>query len=145
MHEFGKTPFQGFVQAVPEERSSRLLARFRVREAALSPFVLKMRTFCGITSTSTRCFRTKTTCGLTDTPSFDAGASYSASGKEIAFNSDRSGSFEIWKMKQNGTQEEQVTGAAARRARHGLTAVPVTVTASHSDRFRRCALSCAPA
>src|SRR6266487_3586087 len=51
---------------------------------------------------------------LTDAPSFDAGASYSPSGKEIAFNSDRSGNFEIWKMKENGTQEEQITHLGGR-------------------------------
>src|SRR6266542_952018 len=51
---------------------------------------------------------------LTDDPSFDAAASYSPSGKEIAFDSDRSGNFEIWKMKQNGTEQEQVTHTGGR-------------------------------
>src|SRR6266487_1584189 len=51
---------------------------------------------------------------LTDDPSFDAAASYAPSGKEIAFNSNRSGSFEIWKMKENGTQQEQVTHLGGR-------------------------------
>src|SRR6266496_3164653 len=36
---FGKTPFQGFVQAVPEKRSSRLLARFRL-SLHLGPLVV---------------------------------------------------------------------------------------------------------
>jgi TolB protein len=51
---------------------------------------------------------------LTDALSFDAAASYSPSGKEIIFNSDRTGNFEIWKMKQNGTQEEQITHLGGR-------------------------------
>src|SRR6266581_1264850 len=46
---------------------------------------------------------------LTTDSSFDACASYSPDGKEIAFCSTRSGVSEIWKMKQNGTQQEQVT------------------------------------
>jgi Tol biopolymer transport system component len=46
---------------------------------------------------------------LTSDPGFDACAAYSPSGKEIAFCSNRSGTFEIWAMKQNGTQEHQVT------------------------------------
>src|SRR6266567_808120 len=46
---------------------------------------------------------------LTTDASFDACASYSPDGKEIAFCSTRSGASEIWKMKQNGTQQEQVT------------------------------------
>src|SRR5260370_40989246 len=46
---------------------------------------------------------------LTTDASFDACASYSPAGKEIAFCSTRSGVSEIWKMKQNGTQQEQVT------------------------------------
>ncbi len=45
---FEKTPFQGFVQAVPEERSSRSSLGFRLREAALSPFVLGDAHICGI-------------------------------------------------------------------------------------------------
>src|SRR5260370_15404673 len=46
---------------------------------------------------------------LTTDSSFDACASYSPDGKDIAFCSTRSGVSEIWKMKQNGTQQEQVT------------------------------------
>jgi TolB protein len=46
---------------------------------------------------------------LTTAPSFDACASYSPDGKEIAFCSTRSGVSEIWKMKKNGTQQVQVT------------------------------------
>src|SRR5260370_3030653 len=46
---------------------------------------------------------------LTTDASFDACASYSPAGKEIAFCSTRSGVSEIWKMKQNGTQQEQGT------------------------------------
>src|SRR5947209_14623677 len=40
---------------------------------------------------------------LTTAPSFDACAAYSPSGKEIAFCSNRSGTYEVWAMKQNGT------------------------------------------
>src|SRR5713101_8505611 len=46
---------------------------------------------------------------LTTDSSFDACTSYSSDGKDIAFCSTRSGVSEIWKMKQNGTQQEQVT------------------------------------
>lgn len=46
---------------------------------------------------------------LTDDPAADICPAYSADGKEIAFCSDRTGAFEIWKMKQNGTQQVQVT------------------------------------
>src|SRR6266853_6785016 len=46
---------------------------------------------------------------LTTDASFDACPSYSPDGKEIAFCSSRSGATEIWKMKQGGTKQEQVT------------------------------------
>jgi len=46
---------------------------------------------------------------LTTDASFDACPSYSPDGKEIAFCSSRSGATEIWKMKQDGTKQEQVT------------------------------------
>lgn len=46
---------------------------------------------------------------LTEAPGFDACPAYSASGKEITFCSNRSGTFEIWLMKQNGQHERQVT------------------------------------
>lgn len=46
---------------------------------------------------------------LTDAPGRDICPAYSADGKQIAFCSDRSGSFEIWAMKANGKQQRQVT------------------------------------
>ena len=46
---------------------------------------------------------------LTNNPAFDACAAYSPDGKSIAFCSDRTGAFEIWMMKQNGTKQRQVT------------------------------------
>ncbi len=51
---------------------------------------------------------------LTDASGFDICAAYSADGNDIAFCSNRTGSFEIWTMKANGTGERQVTvGAGA--------------------------------
>ena len=49
---------------------------------------------------------------LTDSVGQNICPAYSADGKEIAFCSNRTGSFEIWKMKQNGTQQMQVTHLA---------------------------------
>jgi Tol biopolymer transport system component len=46
---------------------------------------------------------------LTTDAGFDACPAYSADGRQIAFCTNRSGSFEIWKMKQNGTDQTQVT------------------------------------
>jgi Tol biopolymer transport system component len=51
---------------------------------------------------------------LTDDPSFDACVAYSPDGKEIAFCSNRNGNFEIWAMKQNGTDEHQMTHTGGR-------------------------------
>lgn len=54
---------------------------------------------------------------LTDTPDFEACAAYSPDGKEIAFCAGAQaagGISEIRKMKQNGTQQEQVTDLGAR-------------------------------
>jgi TolB protein len=46
---------------------------------------------------------------LTSDPGFDACASYSADGKQIAFCSNRSGTFEIWAMDKNGGNQHAVT------------------------------------
>lgn len=51
---------------------------------------------------------------LTNDPAADICPAYSADGKEIAFCSDRTGAFEIWKMKQNGNQQVQVTHLGTR-------------------------------
>jgi Tol biopolymer transport system component len=55
---------------------------------------------------------------LTDDPGFDACAAYSADGRRIAYCSgqgDPAGHFDIWTMKQNGTDKQRVTnlGGAA--------------------------------
>jgi TolB protein len=46
---------------------------------------------------------------LTNDPSFDACASYSADGQHIAFCSDRTGALEIWAMDKNGGGQHAVT------------------------------------
>ncbi|HEY7969353.1 MAG TPA: hypothetical protein VID95_05105, partial [Candidatus Limnocylindrales bacterium] len=46
---------------------------------------------------------------LTTDPGFDACASYSADGKQIAFCSNRTGAFEIWAMDKNGGNQHAVT------------------------------------
>jgi Tol biopolymer transport system component len=54
---------------------------------------------------------------LSDTPDFEACTAYSPDGKEIAFCAGAQaagGVSEIWRMKQNGTQQEQVTRLGAR-------------------------------
>src|SRR6266567_2276561 len=53
---------------------------------------------------------------LTDTPDFEACPAYSADGKQIAYCAGvnaAGGVSEIWKMKQNGTQQQQVTRLGA--------------------------------
>jgi Tol biopolymer transport system component len=44
---------------------------------------------------------------------YDAAAQYSPDGKKIAFNSDRSGSFEIWVCDSNGANAVQITSFGA--------------------------------
>ena len=46
---------------------------------------------------------------LTKTPGLDDGPEYSADGKHIYFNSTRTGMMQIWRMKPDGTEQEQVT------------------------------------
>ena len=42
-------------------------------------------------------------------PGFDICAAYCADGNDITYCSDRTGFFEIWAMKANGSQQHQVT------------------------------------
>ena len=51
---------------------------------------------------------------LTTGPAFDACPAFSSDGKQIAWCSDASGSFEIWAMKTNGTNQHQVTNMGGR-------------------------------
>lgn len=46
---------------------------------------------------------------LTDSPGLDDGPEYSPCGKYIYFNSVRSGTMQIWRMKADGSEQEQVT------------------------------------
>ena len=46
---------------------------------------------------------------LTDSPGKDDGPEYSPDGQYIYFNSDRTGSMQIWRMKADGTAQEQLT------------------------------------
>ena len=46
---------------------------------------------------------------LTDSPQLDDGSEYSRNGDYIYFNSARTGSMEIWRMKPDGSQQEQLT------------------------------------
>ena len=46
---------------------------------------------------------------LTDTPGLDDGSEYSPDGKYIYFNSTRTGTMKLWRMKPDGSQPEQLT------------------------------------
>lgn len=46
---------------------------------------------------------------LTDTPGLDDGSEYTPDGKYIYFNSNRTGTMQIWRMKPDGSEQEQVT------------------------------------
>ena len=46
---------------------------------------------------------------LTNTPTLDDGAEYSPDGKWIYFNSTRTGTMKLWRMKPDGSNPEQVT------------------------------------
>jgi TolB protein len=46
---------------------------------------------------------------LTDSPGLDDGPEYTPDGKYIYFNSVRSGTMQIWRMKPDGSAQEQVT------------------------------------
>lgn len=47
---------------------------------------------------------------LTTSPGLDDGPEYSPDGKYIYFNSERSGSMQIWRMKPDGSEPAPVTG-----------------------------------
>lgn len=46
---------------------------------------------------------------LTDATGLDDGSEYSPDGKYIYFNSTRTGNMQLWRMKPNGKEQEQLT------------------------------------
>ena len=46
---------------------------------------------------------------LTDAPGLDDGSEYSPDGRYIYFNSSRTGTMQIWRMKPDGSNQEQMT------------------------------------
>jgi TolB protein len=46
---------------------------------------------------------------LTSTPGLDDGPDYSADGKWIYFNSERTGTMQVWRVRRDGTGAEQLT------------------------------------
>jgi Tol biopolymer transport system component len=46
---------------------------------------------------------------LTDTPGIDDGPDYTLDGQYIYWNSERTGLMKIWRMRADGSQQEQVT------------------------------------
>ncbi|HCM60007.1 MAG TPA: biopolymer transporter TolR, partial [Bacteroidales bacterium] len=46
---------------------------------------------------------------LTDAPGLDDGSEYSPDGRFIWFNSARTGTMQLWRMKPDGTDQEQLT------------------------------------
>jgi TolB protein len=46
---------------------------------------------------------------LTDTPGLDDGSEYTPDGQYIYFNSNRKGRMQIWRMKPDGSEQEQIT------------------------------------
>ena len=46
---------------------------------------------------------------LTDTPGLDDGSEYTPDGKYIYFNSERTGTMQIWRMRPDGSNQEQLT------------------------------------
>jgi Tol biopolymer transport system component len=46
---------------------------------------------------------------LTNTKTLDDGSEYSPDGKYIYFNSNRTGNMQLWRMKANGSEQEQLT------------------------------------
>ena len=46
---------------------------------------------------------------LTDTRGLDDGSEYSPDGKHIYFNSNRTGTMQIWRMRPDGSEQEQLT------------------------------------
>ncbi|MCF8359078.1 MAG: biopolymer transporter TolR [Prolixibacteraceae bacterium] len=53
--------------------------------------------------------KTRKETRLTDAPGLDDGSEYSPDGEYIYFNSDRTGTMQIWRMKPDGTEQEQLT------------------------------------
>lgn len=52
---------------------------------------------------------TKEEIRLTDAPGLDDGSEYSADGKYIYFNSSRTGTMQVWRMKPDGSEQVQLT------------------------------------
>jgi WD40 repeat protein len=52
---------------------------------------------------------TKEETRITDAPGLDDGSEYSPDGKYIYFNSSRTGTMQIWRMKPDGSEQEQLT------------------------------------
>jgi len=52
---------------------------------------------------------TKEETRITDAPGLDDGSEYSPDGKYIYFNSSRTGTMQIWRMKPDGSDQEQLT------------------------------------
>ena len=52
---------------------------------------------------------TKEETRITDAPGLDDGSEYSPDGKYIYFNSARTGTMQIWRMKPDGSEQEQLT------------------------------------
>jgi len=46
---------------------------------------------------------------LTDAPGLDDGSEYAPDGQFIYFNSNRTGTMQIWRMKPDGSEQEQLT------------------------------------
>jgi WD40 repeat protein len=53
--------------------------------------------------------KTKEETRITDAPGLDDGSEYSPDGKYIYFNSSRTGTMQIWRMKPDGSEQEQLT------------------------------------
>ena len=79
----------------PREKWPRILAR-RVRDRKVSVY-----------GSGSAAEPAKATA--TDAPELDDGAEYSPDGEFIYFNSSRTGTMQLWRMKPDGSQQEQLT------------------------------------